>query len=60
MKGTYKIKARCSNCGFAGEVEVRLGLELNSVICPTCGCFTLRRSNNKLAWTEDLDILKKQ
>jgi rRNA maturation protein Nop10 len=49
---TYKIKARCSNCGFANDVAYPVGspvdhrgdYSLRGKVCCHCGCETLKQS----------------
>lgn len=44
-KGTYTVKALCTNCDWSGTIELTRGREFsNSRSCPGCGCsFTLAR-----------------
>lgn len=44
-KGTYTVKAACTNCDWKGTVELTKGHEFSRWInCPNCGCsYTLMR-----------------
>lgn len=40
---TYKVRVRCSNCGFDGETEIKKGVPVEGAFCPNCGNPTLER-----------------
>lgn len=41
MSETYSVRCECSNCEWAGEIEVPKGtLKPTSAVCPNCGCNT--------------------
>ena len=49
MSETYTIQVTCSNCDYLGDVDIPRGTEFKnynnaSVVCPTCGCSTLRKA----------------
>lgn len=44
-KGTYLVKAVCTNCDWSGNIELTRGHEFLSYCtsCPGCGCARLMR-----------------
>jgi hypothetical protein len=36
-QNTYSLDANCTNCTFAGPVEIPRGKTLEEMDCPTCG-----------------------
>jgi predicted RNA-binding Zn-ribbon protein involved in translation (DUF1610 family) len=42
-KQSYRVFARCSNCGIEGGVDIDKGTTVSEMKCPRCGCQHLRR-----------------
>lgn len=44
--GSYQMPGKCSNCGWAGTLILRMGQEaprgMNARRCDRCGCKTVR------------------
>lgn len=47
-KGTYTVKAVCTNCDWKGSIELTKGHEFSrSINCPNCACsYTLMRRSS--------------
>ncbi len=44
MEDTYKIRAKCKNCGWHGFAEIKKGVEIKNATCPDCGCGNIVRT----------------
>lgn len=43
MSGKYKVSVVCANCNFNSEIEIEKGKRVETHLCPTCGCKTLKK-----------------
>jgi len=52
MSNTYSINITCSNCDYAGSVDIPKGTPVSSSIkCPNCECDTARKNPEKVPLT---------
>lgn len=52
---TYTVAVKCSNCGFYGDVQSKIGIHVGQATCPTCRTKCLRRDlhrNHRLTHPE--------
>ena len=40
---TYQLEVICKNCGFQGNVNIKMGNRIEQRTCPDCECPALER-----------------
>ena len=47
FNNTYRAIVRCSNCGEINHLAIKRGTYIDEKACLFCGCYTLKRKENK-------------
>ncbi len=40
----YRIKVKCTNCGYENYIDIPTGQLIHSKRCPVCGCLAIEKS----------------